>query len=72
MVAMMAWITGESACRAPLARPKPAEAAAFPCATVALTALAPFMRLKAIRFPPVSQTAMLSFTWSASAWAIAA
>src|SRR2546428_3321858 len=72
MVAMTAWITGESADRAPLARPKPADAAAFPCATVALTALAPSMRLNARRFPPVSHTAMLSLTWSSPALAIAA
>src|SRR5712691_4436177 len=72
MVAMTAWITGESADRAPLARPKPADAAAFPCATVALTALAPSMRLNARRFPPVSHTAMLTLTWSSPALAIAA
>src|ERR687887_44700 len=62
MAAMTAWITGESACRAPLGRPKPADAAAFPWATVALTTLAPSIRLKARRFPPASHTATLSLT----------
>src|SRR5215831_6532056 len=70
--AMTAWMTGESACKVPLARPKPAEAAALPCATVALTALAPSIRLNASRFPPVSHTATLILTLSSCALASAA
>jgi len=38
---------------------EPAAAAAFPWATVALTELAPAIRLNANRFPPASDTAML-------------
>ena len=63
MAAITAWMTGESACKVPLARPNPAEAAAFPWATMALTALAPTIRFNATRFPPVSHTATLIVTF---------
>ena len=72
IAAMTAWMTGESAGNVPLARPNPAEAAALPCATVALTALAPSIRFSATRFPPVSHTATLIVTLSSCALAIAA
>lgn len=51
-VAMMDWIPGESTANAPLSRPKPAEAAAFPWATVVLTALAPLHTVKSQEIPP--------------------
>jgi hypothetical protein len=69
---MLDWITGEATANAPLGRPKPAEAAAFPWATVALTARAPAIRFKARRCPPASHTATLHWTCSASALALAA
>src|SRR5215831_13030943 len=72
MEAMTAWMTGESARKVPLGRPKPAEAAALPCATVALAALAPSIRLNATRFPPMSHTATLILTLISCALAIAA